>query len=122
MVWLLGGCLCPETVKNLIVGCSWFQKSNFDSLLLKLLICLPKTKKRIQFCVSFVDFRDQSMFHPLFGLKSQIIMSTKKVIIGHSSFMQLCHVVEKCRRKPKISVKVIQIFWYEQHVGVNNFF
>ena len=30
--------------KNAIFGCSWFQKFNFDYLLPKLLICLPKTE------------------------------------------------------------------------------
>ena len=32
---------------NYIFGCSWFQKFNFDCLLLKLLICSPATEKNI---------------------------------------------------------------------------
>ena len=37
---------------------------------------------------------------------------------GHCSFEQIFHDVEKLRRKPKIFVKVIQILWYVQHVGL----
>ena len=35
--------------KNAIFGCSWFQKFNFDCLLLKLLICSPKTESIFKF-------------------------------------------------------------------------
>ena len=84
--------------------------------------------KHIQICVSFVDsviyhdFRYLSIFHPLFGLKSQIMMLSQKCrksdFLGHCSFTQLFHDVEKLRRKPKIFVKVIQRFWYVQSVGL----
>ena len=85
-------------------------------------------RKHIQICVSFVysviyhDFRDQRIFHPLFGLKSQIMTLSQKFqksdFFGHCSFTQLFHDVEKLRRKPKIFVKVIQRFWCVQHVGL----
>ena len=42
----------------------------------------------------------------------------KSDFLGHCSFTQLFHDVEKLRRKPKIFVKVIQRFWYVQHVGL----
>ena len=42
----------------------------------------------------------------------------KSDFIGHCSVTQLSHDVEKLRRKPKIFVKVIQRFWYVQHVGL----
>ena len=84
--------------------------------------------KHIQACVSFVDlviyhdFRDLNKFHPLFGLESKIITLRQKfqenVFIGHCSFTQLVHDVKKLRRKPQIFVKVIQKFWYVQHVCI----
>ena len=42
----------------------------------------------------------------------------KSDFLGHCSFTQLFHDVEKWRRKPKIFVKVIQRFWYVLHVGL----
>ena len=87
-----------------------------------------KNGKHIQICVSFVDsviyhdFRDLSIFHPLFGLESQIMTLSQKCqksdFLGHCSFTQLFHDVEKLRRKPKIFVKDIRRFWYVQHVGL----
>ena len=41
-----------------------------------------------------------------------------KSFLGHCSFTQLFHDVEKLRRKPKVFVKVIRRFWYVQHVGL----
>ena len=83
--------------------------------------------KHIQICVSFVDsiiyhdFMDQSIFHPLFGLESQIMTLSQKFqksdFFAHCSFTQLFHNVQKLSRKLKIFVKVIQRFWYVQHVG-----
>ena len=35
--------------KDAIFGCSWFQKFNFDCLLLKLLICSPTTENILKF-------------------------------------------------------------------------
>ena len=35
--------------KSAIFGCSWFQKFNFDCLLLKLLICLSTTENIFKF-------------------------------------------------------------------------
>ena len=53
------------------------------------------------------------------GLDSQIMMLCKKCqqsdFLGHCSFTQFFHDVEKLRRKPKIFVKIIQRFWYVQH-------
>ena len=46
----------------------------------------------------------------------------KSDFLGPCSFTQLLNNVEKLRRKPKIFVKMIQIFWYVQHVGVIIFF
>ena len=76
--------------------------------------------KHIQICVSFVDsviyhdFGDPSIFHPFFGLESQIMTLSQKFqksdFLGHCSFTQLFHDVEKLRRKTKIFVKVIQRF------------
>ena len=43
--------------------------------------------------------------------------NSKKKFLGHCSFTQLFHDVEKLRRKPKLFVTVIQNFWYVQHVG-----
>ena len=89
---------------------------------------IHKQPKTYSNCVSFVDsaiyhdFRDLSIFHPLFGLESQIITLSqnlkKKFFLGHCSFTQLFHDVENLRRKHKIFVKVIQRFWYVQHVGL----
>ena len=42
----------------------------------------------------------------------------KSDFLGHCSFTQLFHDVEKLRRKPKIFVNVIQRFWYVQDVGL----
>ena len=42
----------------------------------------------------------------------------KSDFLGHCSFTQLFHDVEKLRRKPKIFVKVIRRFSYAQHVSV----
>ena len=42
----------------------------------------------------------------------------KSDFLGHCSFTQLFHDVEKLRRKPKIFVKVIQRFWYVLHVAL----
>ena len=91
-----------------------------------------KRKTYSQICVSFVDsviyhdLRDPSIFHPLFGLESQIMTLSQKCqtndFLGHCSFTQLFHDVEKLRRKPKIFVKVIRRFWYVQHVGLIFFF
>ena len=62
------------------------------------------------------------MFHPLFGLESKNITLSQKfqenVFLGHCSFTQIFHDVKKLRRKPQIFVKVIQIFWYVQHLGL----
>ena len=79
-------------------------------------------------CVSFVesviyhDFRDQRIFHPLFGLESKIMTLSQKFqksdFFGHCYFTQLFHDVNKFRWTPKIFVKVIQRFWYVQHVGI----
>ena len=76
-------------------------------------------------CGTFVDsviyheFRDLNIFQPLqvtnHGVKSKI---QKSDFLGHCSFTQLIYDVEKLRRKPKIFVKVIQNFWYVQHVGL----
>ena len=41
----------------------------------------------------------------------------KSDFLGHYSFTQLFHDVQKLRSKPKIFVKVLQRFWYAQHVG-----
>ena len=49
----------------------------------------------------------------------------KSDFLGHCSFTQLFHYVEKLRRKPKIFVKVVQRFWYVSHVGLiflNNYY
>ena len=63
------GAVCVQKRhKNAIIGCSLFQRFNFDCLLLKLLIGLPKNEKHIKICVFFVDsvifqhFRDLSIF------------------------------------------------------------
>ena len=42
----------------------------------------------------------------------------KSDFLGHFSFTQLFRDVGKLRQKPKIVVKVIQKFWYVQHVGL----
>ena len=48
-------------------------------------------------------------------VKSKI--SKKNNFLGHCSFTQLLHDVEKLRRKPKIFMKVIRRFWDVHHVG-----
>ena len=69
---------------NEIFGCSWFQKFNFDCLLIKLLVFFTKNGKLIQIYVSLTDsvichdFRDSNIFHPLFGLESQIMTLSQK--------------------------------------------
>ena len=67
-------------------------------------------------------FQGPSIFHPLFGLKSQIMTLSQKFLkcdfLGHFSFTQLFHDVERLRRKHKIIVEVIRRFWYVQHVGL----
>ena len=72
--------------------------------------------------VIYHDFRDLSIFHPLFGFESQIMTLSQKCqksdFLGHCSFTQLFHDVEKLRRKTKIFVKIIQRCWYTQHVGL----
>ena len=60
--------------------------------------------KQIQICVSFVDsviyhdFRDQRIFHPLFGFKSQIMTLSQKFqkndFLGHFSFTQFFMVLK----------------------------
>ena len=42
----------------------------------------------------------------------------KSDFLGHWSFTQLFHDVERLMRKHKIFVKVIQRFWYVQHGGL----
>ena len=42
----------------------------------------------------------------------------KNDFFGHCSFPQLFHDVEKLRRTMKTFVKVIQRFWYVQHIGL----
>ena len=42
----------------------------------------------------------------------------KKATIMPSLFTQLFPDVEKLRRKPEMFVKVIQTFWYVQHIGL----
>ena len=42
----------------------------------------------------------------------------KSDFLGYCSFTQLFHDVEMLRRKPKLFVKVIRRFWYEQHVDL----
>ena len=86
---------------------------------------IHQQRKHIQICVSFVDsfifhdFRDLSIFHPLFGPKSKIITLSPKFqksdFLGNCSFTQLFHDVEKLSRKPKIFVKVIQRFWWAEY-------
>ena len=70
----------------------------------------------------YYDFRDISIFHPLFKLKSPIMTLSEKFeksdFLGYCSFTQLFHDVEKLRRKHKIFLKVIQRFWCVQHVGL----
>ena len=107
--------------KNAIFGCSWSQKFNFDCLLLKSSWFFTNNGTHNQICVSFVDsviyheFRDRRIFHPLFGLESKF---QKSDLLGHCSFTQIVHDVEKLRRKHKIFTKVIQRFWYVQHAGL----
>ena len=61
-------------------GCSWFQKSFYGCLLLKLLICLPNLKTYKNCVHSFVDsvfcsdLRDLNIFHAIFVLNSQSMM------------------------------------------------
>ena len=66
--------------------------------------------------IIYHDSRDLSIFHPLFGLESQIMTLSqefqKSDLLGHCSFAQLFHDVEKLSRKPEIFVKVTQRFWY----------
>ena len=70
-----------------------------------------KNRKPIQICVSFIDFRYLSIFHPLFGLESQNMTLSekckKKMISEDIVFTQLFRDVEKLRRKPKKNVKFI---------------
>ena len=72
--------------------------------------------------VIYHDFKDLSIFHPIFCFKSWIVTLSQKFqksdFLGHCSFTQLFHDVEKLMRKPKIFVKVIQRFCYVQHVGL----
>ena len=42
----------------------------------------------------------------------------KNYFLGHYSFTQIFHGIEKLKRKPKIFVKVIQRFWYVQHADL----
>ena len=42
----------------------------------------------------------------------------KSDYLGHRYFTQLFDDVEKLRKRPNIFVKVIQRFWYVQHVGL----
>ena len=42
----------------------------------------------------------------------------KSDFLGHCSITPPFHDVEKLERKHKIFVKVIQRFWYVQHVGL----
>ena len=110
-----------------IFGCSWFQKFNFDCLLLKLLICSPTTENIFKFVCplltqSFIMILGTQVYFTLFfGYKSQIMTLSQKFqksdFLGHCSFKPF-HDVEKLRRKPKIFVKVIRRFWYVQHVGL----
>ena len=129
IVWF--GCqvaVVQKRHKNAIFGCSWFQKFTFDCLLLTAPDFFTNNGKHIQICVSFVDsviyhdFRDLSIFHPLFGLESQIMTFSQKCqknhFFGHCSFSHFFHDVEMLKRKPKTFFKVIQRFWYAQYVGL----
>ena len=56
MVWLLGGCLCPETAEvvgfkssSLTVIFSFIVFQHFPYILLKVLICSPKTENIFKF-------------------------------------------------------------------------
>ena len=114
--------------KNAIFWCSWFQKFNFSTVYCLSSWFVHQQQKTYSNFGSFVesviyhDFSDQRIFHRLFGLKSKIMTLSRKFqkrdFLGHCSFTQLFHDVKKLRRKPKIFVKVIQRFWYVQHVGL----
>ena len=60
-------------------------------------------------------FRGPKYIPPFFLALSQKFQ--KSDFLGHRSFTQLFHDVEKLSIKPKIFVKLLQWFWYVQHVG-----
>ena len=54
--------------KNAIFECSWFQKFNFDCLLLKLLICSPKTENSQSWTFE-TDYTQKLHFYAVSGHK-----------------------------------------------------
>ena len=109
-------------IKMQFLGAVGFRSSALTVYCLSSWFVYQKQKYFFLICVSFVesviyhDFKDLSTFYPLLCLKSQIMMLSQKCL-GHCTFSQLFHDVEKLRRKPKKIVKVMQRFWYVQHVG-----
>ena len=112
--------------KNAIFGCSRFQKLNFDCLLLKLPICSPTTENIFKFVCPLLTL-SSIMISGTEGYSTLILALSQKSLsqkfqkndsLGHCSFTQIFHNVEKLRRKPKIFMKVIQRFWYVQHAGL----
>ena len=79
-------------------------KSSTLTVYLKVPDLFTNNGKHIHICVSFVDsviyhdFRDLNIFHPLFGLKPQIMTLSQKChksdFLGHCSFTQLFQDVE----------------------------
>ena len=111
----------------------WFQK--FDLQILKSVTCLGffNIKEFYQgwnfgcFWWNFLNinlicctYQNLCMtFRNVFGFLLNFSASWKNLksdFLGHCSFTQLFHDAEKLRRKPKIFVKVIQSFWYVQHI------
>ena len=122
IVWF--GCQVAVCVqkrhKNSIFGAGWFQKFNFDCLLLNHLICSPKTENIFKFVCplltqSSIIISGTEGYSTNHDVQSKI---SKSDFLGHCSFTPIFHDVEKLRRKPKIFVKVIQRFWYVQYVGL----
>ena len=75
--------------------------------------------------VIYHDFRDLNIFHSIFGFESQIMTLSQKFqksdFLGHCSFTQLFHDVEKLMRKPKIFVMVIRRILVCTTCGLNIF-
>ena len=96
------------------------------------MICSPKTENKFK-CVCPLLTQSSIMISGTYVYSTLFLASShrwchevqnveKSDFLGPCSFIQLFNNVEKLRRKPKIFVKIIQIFWYVQHVGVIFFF
>ena len=112
MVWLSGDFLYQQTAYKWKFGFSRFWMFNFDCLLLKLLICSLGTKKIYSF-VCPLQTRSSGMIS---GTQIYSTLFLKKWFLRSLLFYTIFHEAEKLKRNLNTFLKVIQRFWYVQHI------